>query len=56
VLEIGDNHSYKIGDVLYAIPFHVCPTIALYERALTVVNGAGNGEWMNSARDKKITV
>ena len=56
VLEIGDNHSYKIGDVLYAIPFHVCPTIALYERALTVVNGAANGEWMNSARDKKITV
>lgn len=56
VLEVGDNHSFKIGDILYAIPYHVCPTIALYERALTVVDGSWNGEWMNSARDKKITV
>ena len=56
VLEIRDNHTYKIGDVLYGIPFHVCPTIALYERALTITNGNWTGEWKNTARDRKITV
>ena len=56
VLEIRDNQSYKVGDVFYGIPFHVCPTIALYERALTIIDGTWNGEWKNTARDRKINV
>src|SRR5688572_8131849 len=46
VLEAGAGHSFKVGDVLYGIPFHVCPTIALYERAITIENGKISGEWM----------
>jgi D-threonine aldolase len=56
VLEVPENHSYKTGDILYGIPFHVCPTIALYERAYTVEGGKLSGEWKNIARDRKITV
>ena len=56
VLETGGNHSYRLGDVLYGIPFHVCPTIALYERAFTVEDGKLTGEWKNIARDRKITI
>jgi D-threonine aldolase len=56
VLEATADHSYKTGDILYGIPWHVCPTIALYERAFTVENGKVSGEWMNSARDRKITL
>jgi D-serine deaminase-like pyridoxal phosphate-dependent protein len=56
VLEVPGNHSYSLGDVLYGIPFHVCPTVALYERAVTVENGIVSGEWKNTARDKKITI
>ncbi|MCW3120287.1 MAG: D-threonine aldolase [Chitinophagaceae bacterium] len=56
VLEVPENHSYKLGDVLYGIPFHICPTIALYERASTIENGTISGEWKNIARDRKITV
>jgi D-threonine aldolase len=56
VLEAGAGHSFKVGDVLYGIPFHVCPTIALYERAITIENGKISGEWMIVARDRKITV
>lgn len=56
VLEAGANHSFKVGDVLYGIPFHICPTVALYERAITVEDGKIVGEWRIVARDRKITI
>jgi D-serine deaminase-like pyridoxal phosphate-dependent protein len=54
VLYAGEGHSYQPGDVLYGIPFHVCPTVALYERAYTVEEGKVNGEWKIVARDRRI--
>jgi D-serine deaminase-like pyridoxal phosphate-dependent protein len=54
VLYAGSGHSFKPGDVLYGIPIHICPTVALYERAYTVVNGRLVGEWRIVARDRKI--
>lgn len=56
VLEAGANHHYKVGDVLYGMPQHICPTVALYERAITIENGSINGEWRIAARDRTITV
>lgn len=56
VLEAGAGHHFKPGDVLYGIPFHVCPTVALYERAITIEDGKISGEWMIVARDRKITI
>src|SRR5688572_22075924 len=53
VLEAANSHL-KPGDVLYGIPFHVCPTVALYERVYTVENNKLTGEWENLARDRKI--
>ncbi|HEX4591991.1 MAG TPA: hypothetical protein VH120_18800 [Gemmataceae bacterium] len=40
------------GDGLYAIPAHVCPTVALYPRALTVEGGRVTGSWAIAARDR----
>jgi D-serine deaminase-like pyridoxal phosphate-dependent protein len=56
VCEAPKNHNYKTGDVFYGIPYHVCPTVALYERAYTIENGKISGEWKNIARDRKITI
>ncbi len=56
VAEAGAGHAWKIGDVLYGIPFHICPTVALHERACTVENKKWNGEWLTTARDKKINL
>jgi D-threonine aldolase len=56
VCEAEEWHEYKVGDVLYGMPYHVCPTIALYERAITIENGNITGEWMNIARDRKINI
>jgi D-serine deaminase-like pyridoxal phosphate-dependent protein len=54
VLEAGEGHGYKMGDVLYGLPIHICPTVALYERAITIENGKTSGEWKTIARDRKI--
>ncbi|HXB95290.1 MAG TPA: D-TA family PLP-dependent enzyme [Puia sp.] len=56
VVETEAGHGYRVGDVLYGIPYHICPTVALYERAFTVVDGWVSGEWRNVARDRKLTI
>jgi D-serine deaminase-like pyridoxal phosphate-dependent protein len=56
VVEAGPGHNYRIGDVLYGVPYHICPTVALYERAVTIEDGLTTGEWKNVARDRKISV
>ncbi|GEO11144.1 D-TA family PLP-dependent enzyme [Segetibacter aerophilus] len=56
VAEVPEGHSYKPGNVLYGLPYHICPTCALYERALVVENHEVVDEWKIIARDRKITV
>lgn len=56
VLEAGAAHNYHIGDILYGLPIHICPTCALYEKAAIVENQAYTGEWKIISRDRRITV
>ena len=56
VLQLPTGHSVTTGDLLYGLPFHICPTVALYERALVCENGEITGEWKTVARDKKINL
>jgi D-serine deaminase-like pyridoxal phosphate-dependent protein len=56
VVDAGEGHNYKIGDVLYGVPYHICPTVALYECAITIENNNITGQWLNIARDRKITI
>jgi D-serine deaminase-like pyridoxal phosphate-dependent protein len=56
VLHAGEGHSFKPGDVLYGVPIHICPTVALHERGYTVENGLISGEWRIVARDRKISL
>ncbi len=54
VLKTSAEHHYKVGDVLYGLPYHICPTCALYERAITIQDHQKTGEWMITGRDRKI--
>jgi D-serine deaminase-like pyridoxal phosphate-dependent protein len=56
VAEAGSNHLYSIGDILFGIPIHICPTVALYEKAYTVEDGKLSGEWEIIARNRKISL
>ena len=56
VLDAGEGRPFSIGDTLYGLPAHICPTVSLYERALLVRNGLAEGEWKIMARDRKLTI
>lgn len=54
VVEAPANHSYKIGDVIYVVPYHICPTVALYSEGQCFVEGKHVDTWKIVARDRKI--
>ncbi len=56
VVKVPDTSVYKIGDVLYGVPVHICPTVALYEKAIVVENNKAVDEWKVVARDRKINI
>lgn len=56
VLEVADWDKWKVGDVLYGVPYHICPTINLYEEALIIQNGDWVDSWHVVARKRKISI
>lgn len=55
VVEVKDWEKIAIGDLLYGIPYHICPSVALYDEACIVEDGAIVDKWKIEARKKKIT-
>jgi D-threonine aldolase len=56
VLKVSDATLFKPGDVLYGVPLHICPTVALYEKAWLVENNHVTRSWNVIARNREITV
>jgi D-serine deaminase-like pyridoxal phosphate-dependent protein len=55
VLVTPEAARYQPGDVLLAIPVHVCPTSALYDRAVVVEGGRVLDSWEVTSRNRRIT-
>lgn len=45
----------NVGDPVYGIPFHVCPTVALHRTAIVIEDGHATDRWPVMARDRRIT-
>ena len=56
VLQTPLANQYKPGDVLLAIPRHVCPTSALYKQAYVIEGGRVVDTWDVTARDRVLTI
>lgn len=56
VIETDRANEFAVGDVLYGIPRHVCPTVALHAEAVVVRNGVAVERWKVASRDRKLTV
>lgn len=56
VLEVEDWDSISIGQILYGVPYHICPTINLYNEVYVVENQKIIGTWQVIARNRKITI
>lgn len=48
--------EYKVGDVIYGIPRHICPTMALHSDVWAVHKGVADESWPVVARARKITI
>lgn len=55
VLSAKNSDIHQMGDVFYAVPMHICPTVAKYPYVLVVEDGQVSGRWTVAARDHKIT-
>ncbi len=56
VVETPHADRFTPGDVVYAVPGHVCPTVALHREALVAEGGKVVGAWRITARDRKLTI
>lgn len=56
VLRAEDKNSWSAGDVLFGVPHHICPTVALYEEAAVCDDGRVTTHWPILSRKRKINV
>jgi len=54
-LRTAKAQRFKVGDCLYGIPRHICPTVALYDRAHVIRGGKLADQWQVTARARKLT-
>lgn len=56
VLSTPRASQYPVGTVLYGIPTHICPTVALYGEVWCVKNRRAIETWQVVARARRITI
>ncbi len=56
VLRVTGTKSYQVGDTLYAIPKHICPTVALQSEVVVIENGQATTTWPVVGRARRITI
>jgi len=54
VIQVKDWDKFKVGDVLYGLPYHICPTINLHDEVSVIENGQKVDSWEITARKRKI--
>ncbi len=56
VIETPAAGNYRPGDVIYAVPTHVCPTVHVHREAHVVEGGRITQKWEIVARDRRLTI
>ena len=56
VLETERAAEFPVGSVLYGIPSHICPTVALHDRVQIVRNDRITDEWVVTARARRLSI
>ena len=55
VIRTRHAESLKTGDPVYAIPWHICPTVDRYDKVNVVTGSRVTGQWIVEARRREIT-
>lgn len=53
VLKVDNWDAIQVGDVLYGVPYHVCPSVALYDEARIIDKNRFLETWSILARKKQ---
>ncbi|MBW3544682.1 MAG: D-TA family PLP-dependent enzyme [Bacteroidetes bacterium] len=56
VLQVADWDKWQIGDVLYGVPYHICPTVNLYDQAYVVKDNKVMECWEVLGSRRKISL
>lgn len=56
ILKPHASEKIEVGDILYGIPWHVCPTVALHQAAYVVENEKAHTQWPVTARNRLVVL
>jgi D-serine deaminase-like pyridoxal phosphate-dependent protein len=56
VVETPDAEAFPVGTVVYGIPRHVCPTVALHSEVWVARDGRASETWPVVARARRLTL
>lgn len=56
VLQTSLAGDFPVGSVLYGIPWHICPTVALHQSLHVVDEGRVTAEWSVAARRRRLNI
>lgn len=56
VLEAPTDHNYKIGDEVFVVPWHICPTVAMYNEVHVIENQEYQERWTIDARGRQLGI
>ncbi len=55
-IKIQGSEKINVGDVLYGIPWHICPTVDRHDFVTVVSENHAAGKWIVEARKRMITI
>jgi D-serine deaminase-like pyridoxal phosphate-dependent protein len=56
VVETPRAAEFEIGAALHALPWHVCPTVALHAEAWVLNEGTATTRWPVVARARRLSI
>ena len=56
VVESPGADRFRVGDVVYSLPWHVCPTMALHQEVWLAENGRARSTWTVAARSRRLSI
>ena len=56
VIETAHWDHLHVGDGIYGIPYHICPTVNLYQEALVISNNKFDGTWPIEGRNRRLSI
>jgi D-serine deaminase-like pyridoxal phosphate-dependent protein len=54
VIDTARAAEFRVGDCLFGVPRHICPTVALYSEATVVRDGRAGEVWRITARERRL--